>query len=381
MDQTYSLNFVNWDSAANQLLLNPRMPKEQMLRLQKILEECNWLKGHIWLCSSGSTSTASDQNKLIALSKEAILVSARAVNQFLNSTARDTWVNPLPVFHVGGLSIHARAFLSGAKLSVYSDKWDVKSFYELLKAANATLTSLVPAQVFDLVRAQLKAPDSIRAAVVGGGFLEQKLYLEAKALGWQLLPSYGMTECSSQIATAIPDSRELKILPHVELKIDQGGRICIKSEALLTTYAIETSTGFSYIDPKINGWLQTSDLGRISNGYLEILGREGDFIKVGGESVELIRLDQILERIKIEQSVAFDLALIPFPDSRLGHLIHLVVATDADNEAVQRLVDSFHAQVLPFERIRNIHKGVSIPRSPLGKLLRKRLIEQLIKRL
>jgi hypothetical protein len=37
--------------------------------------------------------------------------------------------------------------------------------------------ALVPAQVFDLEMDQLNSPDSLKAAVVGGGYLEQKLYL------------------------------------------------------------------------------------------------------------------------------------------------------------------------------------------------------------
>jgi len=40
-------------------------------------------------------------------------------------------------------------------------------------------------------------------------------------------------------------------------------------------------------------------------------------------------------------------------------------------------VEAFNAQVHPFERIRGVHRVDAIPRSPLGKLLRAQLAEQL----
>ena len=68
-------------------------------------------------------------------------------------------------------------------------------------------SSLVPAQVLDLVRAGLRPPPVLRAIVVGGGAISAELYRDARALGWPVLPSYGMTECCSQIATATHDGR------------------------------------------------------------------------------------------------------------------------------------------------------------------------------
>ena len=38
--------------------------------------------------------------------------------------------------------------------------------------------------------------------MTGGGALDPSLYKQARDLGWPLLPSYGLTECGSQVATA-----------------------------------------------------------------------------------------------------------------------------------------------------------------------------------
>jgi o-succinylbenzoate---CoA ligase len=176
---------IDWLSTDSHVLLNPRMPEEERRRLESLVVD---LPGHVWLATSGTTGAL----KLTALSKRALLASAAAVNRHLQSDDRDVWLCVLPTFHVGGLGIYARAFLSGAR--VVTSGWE-----------DVTLASLVPAQVTDLVRDRVEAPPSLRAVVVGGGALSEELYAAARALGWPLLPSYGMTECCSQVATATPE--------------------------------------------------------------------------------------------------------------------------------------------------------------------------------
>jgi acyl-CoA synthetase (AMP-forming)/AMP-acid ligase II len=104
---------------------------------------------------------------------------------------------------------------------------------------------------------------------------------------------------------------------------------------------------------------------------LRVFGRTADFVKIGGESVDLRRLDGILDSVR----GAVDAAVIAVRDERLGHVIHLAVASPATDSA-EPLVHAFNERVLPFERIRAVHRLDSIPRSPLGKLLRARLVAE-----
>jgi o-succinylbenzoate---CoA ligase len=57
------------------------------------------------------------------------------------------------------------------------------------------------------------------------------------------------------------------------------------------------------------------------------------------------------------------------PDDRLGSVIHLAAAT----QDVAAIVESFNARVFPYERIRAVRIVGRIPRTPLGKLLRRQL--------
>src|SRR5687768_13502196 len=89
---------IDWTSGESYVLLNPRMPREEEARLRSLVID---LQAHVWLATSGTTGAL----KLAALSKDALLASAAAVNRHLASDAGDVWCCVLPGFHVGGLGI------------------------------------------------------------------------------------------------------------------------------------------------------------------------------------------------------------------------------------------------------------------------------------
>jgi O-succinylbenzoic acid--CoA ligase len=301
----------------------------------------------VFVATSGTTGAM----KLVALSKRAILASAASVNARLDATRDDIWCCVLPTFHVGGLGIHARAHLTRSR--VRSMSWDPMAFAE----TDATLASLVPAQVHDLVRAKLKPPPSMRAILVGGGAFDRALSDEARALGWPMLATYGMSECASTVAV------EETLLEHLEARVEGDGRLAFRGASLFTGYASEDGL----IDPKIDGWFVSEDLGGVEGRILRLFGRGVDFAKIGGESVDLLRLDAVIRSIAGD-----DAAIVVVADERLGHVIHLVATRDASV-----IFDAFNARVAPFERARRVHVVDAIPRSPLGKLLRAQLAEMI----
>ena len=362
---------IDLASEATELLLNPRLPAEEKERLTRIVRDLPPLQSHVWVTTSGSSGAL----KLVALSKSALLASAAAVNQHLDARRGDVWLSPLPDFHVGGLGIRARAMLTASAV-VTLDRWSVKAFADLAEEEDITLTSLVPAQVVDLVAAAMHAPRSLRAIVVGGGALDPRLYRDARKLGWPLLPSYGLTEACSQVATAplaslagsaFPD---LEVLPHLEVRI-MDGRLALRGASLLTGYGLEENGAARFADPKVDGWFISEDAAEIAESAgrttLRPLGRSSDFIKIGGESSSLARLQEIAEAAA--RALGADAAVIAVPDERLGTVVHLAVSHGGVAEGVRH---AFDAKVLPFERARAVHV-LPIPRSPLGKLQREEL--------
>lgn len=390
-----SVDKLDWFDQDNLLLLNSRLPAAVRLHYEK---EWNRLvepefKGHIGIASSGS-SQSNKFNRVILIAKTALLASAAAVNRHLQSTRHDAWMKTLPDFHVGGLSVYSRSRLNGARvIESQLKKWEVSAFHRELSESGATLLSLVPTQLFDLVQSRLKSPHSLRYVIIGGGRLEPRLAQRAVELGWPVLASYGLTECGSQVATAREiGSEQLWPLDHVEVKIHPNspvelkegmpnapGRIGIRSPALFSAelYFDDLGKGEIRRRPSGDGFFVTEDRGELlSNGELLVFGRDSGFVKIGGESVSLLRLEDIFEKLRFELFPELDGALIAEPDARLGHQIQLFMSraqSDDESELGSRtllLVRAYNHHVLPFERIRKIHVIAKLPRSPLGKILK-----------
>ncbi|MES2855029.1 MAG: AMP-binding protein [Bdellovibrionota bacterium] len=361
---------VDWATGSNHLLLNPRLPIETKSRFEEAWKSFIEVRFQSLIGIATSGSTGEGTGRLVVLSKEALLTSADAVNRRLKSDESDVWYRTLPVFHVGGLGILARAHRSGAKvIESEAEKWNPSGFYEGLASSGATLLSLVPTQLFDLVSAGLRSPESLRAVVIGGGRLSEKLRLQAIGLGWPVLPSYGMTECCSQVATALSasDSR-MKVLDHAKIRLTEDGRIEVQSTSLLKAQISFDQRGVATLtDPKVDGWFTTEDVAEFgSDGELIVLGRAGDFVKIGGEGVVVSRLEDVLEKERLKLGISGDQVLMSAHDERLGAKIVLLTT----NPEVEELVDRFNESVLPFEAIRSVHEVEAIPRSALGKLLR-----------
>jgi O-succinylbenzoic acid--CoA ligase len=360
---------IDWESSDTNILLNPRLPREDTERVRELIDRAPLLQAHVWLTTSGSA----DRIKPVALAKHALLASAAAVNRHLESDGNDVWVNALPTFHVGGLGIYARAFSSGAGVETCSE-WSARAYHRLVTDAGATLSALVPTQVHDIVRATLTAPASLRAVVVGGGRLPDSLYRDARALGWPLLPSYGCTELGSQVATATLDSLDHDTVPpltrlsHVEVRVDVGGLLALRGPSLFTAYATERGLD----DGKHDGWWRSDDTGRADGDTLTVIGRIGDVFKIGGEIVSLAHLQSIADHARADLEIPGDAAAVAMPDERLGHTVQLLVAGMTDTD-VTRLLDAFNGLVLPYERARSTRVVEAILRSPLGKILRSQL--------
>lgn len=371
---------INFDSSENVILLNPRLPQEDHDSLRGLAlhaqQELDF-KSHVWFSTSGSTAESAQSVKLVALSKQALLASAQAVNRHFQVTAQDKWTQVLPRFHVGGFGIEVRAFLSASSVvpALKEGRWDADYFYSIVKEQVCTLAALVPTQVYDLVMGGHRAPPSLRAVVVGGGVLEKELFEKARALGWPVLPSYGMTETASQIATGSlaslqsSDYPAMELLPHAQARTNAEGYLEVRAESLLTCYAQNLGGAQNFWDPKKNGWLTTEDQGEVRGTELVISGRKKDYIKIGGEATNMSRLRTLLEEAVQRTNSAWSLrvTLIDLPSDRLGAEVHLVSALDSSQ--TQEILEAFTKLVLPFEKPRKIYYVDEIPRSDLGKIL------------
>lgn len=365
---------IDWLSPDTHIQLNPKKySREQQHHISGLLPQ---LPAHVWIESSGTTGAS----KWIALSKDAFLASAEAVNAHLQATLADRWLCAIPTFHVGGLSIFARAHLSGSVVvSMHERGWNAAEFVDLVHTEKVTLTSLVPTQVYDLVQAGLRAPKHLRAIVVGGAALSEELYFAARNLHWPVLPSFGMTECCSQIATASLSSLDenvypwFKILSHVDLRLNDVGCVEVKSAALASMVAyIDADNEVRIEDPRVDGYWPTRDQVILREGKLRFLQRLDDVVKIAGEQVSLGQLNALLKSFALSE----EQILLATPSARWGAQIDLVT-TKKQWETLEPVVAKYQQQVLPLERIQNIYFLEELPRTDLGKIKSQEILKQL----
>jgi o-succinylbenzoate---CoA ligase len=317
-----------------------------------------------------ATSGSEGLPKWVALSAEAMRVSARAVNDHLAATAEDRWLVALPEHHVGGYSILARAAESGAAVMRAPAKWKAELYAELCAEQGITLSSLVPTQVFDLVKQGLRGAPSLRAIVVGGGGLSQELGLAAQALGWPVLQSYGMTESASQVATqalrAEFDPTRLRVLPHWQVAVDDEQRLVLSGAALASGYVWQDGEAWQW-EPLRQPFV-TRDRVVLEEPWLRFLGREADMLKILGELVSLVPLQERLSAMTDKATLA------AVADERMGTALWL--AHELPEPEGLALMERYNASVRAYERCVKAVQ-MELPRSALGKIQRAELLRRI----
>ena len=367
MTNQFDSHHIDFYSSKNHTCLNEKNKSEY---IQSILERIPDNQSLILVPTSGTTGTP----KVVAIKKASFLNGAKAVNDFLAVTKDDIWINPLPLFHVGGLSIYARASLLSNTVIPFLE-WNASLFHKSIESSKATLTSLVPTQIFDLIQAELHAPPSLRAVLVGGGKLDRCLAHDALELGWPLILSFGMSETSALIAARKLSKSDIiknklyqmELLSHVEARLSDN-LLEVKSNALFEGYYSFLNTTLTFLDPKIDGWFQTEDKALLQEKTLTALGRITDSVKIRGELIEIDAVESLIKE-NLAASSAAHIALFAAPDLRTENKLILACERILTVEEVASIKNSL-PRFAPIEDTFHITK---IPRSSLGKVLKNEL--------
>lgn len=346
-------------SSSKPLVMNPGLPLTEIAELQ------DWVDGNVYCknCLLFSTSGSSGRRKWIVLSRAALLFSAQAVVRRFEITKNDVLGLALPIYHVGGFGLIARAWASGAKLAHFCEKWSAGKFTEWAEENSVTITSLVPTQVSDLVAQKCRASKKMRAVVVGGGRFDPKLQRQAQALGWPVLASYGMTETASQIATELPSEKGMKLFDNWETKVATDGRLSLRGSPLLSGMVQKSAGTYHFFDPKRDGWYETSDLVKVDGGMIKITARADRQVKILGELVNLVSIESFF-RVKLGCEVRIKAEA----DERAGASLHLS-AENCESVQLDIAVADFHHQCQGFERLAAWKSVGKLKRSALGKII------------
>jgi len=280
------------------------------------------------------TSGSSGSPKIVPLTFTNIAASLRSSRKRLGTGPDDRWLVCLPLSHVGGLSIIWRTLEAGGTAIVAP--FDPSG--AVIERLEPTIASMVPTMVHRLVDNNSAAIASIGLVLVGGAALDPFLWERCLQVGVHLVPTYGLTEAGSQVATAAPgdpdmssgwvgtplDDMEVLIvgLDHEPVGPGQTGLISVEGPAVFDGYLGEEYRGRRFI---------TSDLGRLDDERnLFIEGRIDDVIVSGGENVSLGRVAEIINGL----DGIDDVCAVGFADAEWGTVGGAMVVSDRDLESV-----------------------------------------------
>jgi acyl-CoA synthetase (AMP-forming)/AMP-acid ligase II len=217
----------------------------------------------------------------------------------------------------------------------------------------------------------------------------------------KFINAFGQTETASTITVLGPEDhliegtgeeREKKLkrlaqsigrpLPDVEVKIldEEGkelppgnvGEIVAKGPRIMKGYwhdELKTKQAFTP-----DGWLITGDRGWMDEeGYIFLAGRADDMIIRGGENISPEEVEDVLHsHPKVEEA-----AVIGVPDLEWGEQpTAIVVLKKGEVTTAEEIIEYCRSKLASFKRPRSVVFVDSLPRNPMGKVLRKALREQ-----
>jgi O-succinylbenzoic acid--CoA ligase len=299
--------------------------------------------------TSGTTAAP----KQVVLTHGNWLANALGSAVALGLDPAERWLCPMPLTHVGGLSIPIRSSIY-ATTAVVHGRFDIQWVLDDLMnpERRITLVSLVPTMLSRLLDAGLSRPPALRWVLLGGGPISGALLDRAAGAGVPVAPSYGMTETCSQIVTfGWP-------LPGAEVRVSSG-EVVVRGP-MVSAGALDQ-----------DGWLRTGDLGAFDEGgRLVITGRKADTIVTGGENVAPVEVEDVL----MGHPDVVDAGVFARPDVEWGEaVVASVVLHDGATVGPEEL-RVFCAERLAGFKVPKAFEFVSgLPRSQTGKLLRSEL--------
>jgi acyl-CoA synthetase (AMP-forming)/AMP-acid ligase II len=307
--------------------------------------------------------------------------------------APPTWINPMPLFHIGGAGLATVGVLARAGTHVIMPGFDVELFLELAEVEQGTLTLAVPTMLIAILEhPSLAGRDlsSLRTVLTGGSTVPTELVLRVqRELDARVLITFGQTECHGTMSMTQLDDTPEDIsatvgipFDHVDVKIadpETGatvaigapGEILVRGQQVMAGYYNEPAATAAAIDD--DGWLRFGDLGTMDQrGYLRVIGRLKDMVIRGGENIYPREIEDVLSH----HPDVGDVAVVGVPDATWGEEVAAVVRFAADiTEAPdpEALLAYCRERLAGYKCPRLWFYVTELPLTPSGKVIKHRL--------
>jgi long-chain acyl-CoA synthetase len=304
-------------------------------------------------------------------------------------------ITALPLYHIFSLTVNAlfMMYFGGENILITNPR-DIHAFIKTLKKNRwSAITG-----VNTLYNALLHHPDfssldfSHVKFALAGGMAVQRAVAERwkKATGIPLIEGYGLTE-TSPVATAnkldIKDYTGSIGMPlpstDIALRDDDGriapageaGELCVRGPQVMKGYWNRPEETAKVMDA--DGWLRTGDIARMDgNGLFYIVDRKKDMILVSGFNVYPNEIEDVVAR----HPGVLEVAAIGVPDEHSGEVVKLFVVKKDPSLTEEALKKFCHDELTGYKRPKYIEFRKELPKSNVGKILRRELRDEEKKR-
>ncbi|MFP7295883.1 long-chain-fatty-acid--CoA ligase [Neobacillus niacini] len=302
-------------------------------------------------------------------------------------------ISVLPMFHVYGLSCNA---LSGIRIGcnqLILPRFDVNELIELINREKPFQLTAVPTMIFALnshPQLEESAIKDIYYFSSGGAPLpvEQVKSFE-KRFGIRLADGYGLSETApSAISTppflprklgsvGIPiPGTEARIVRetqegYINVPVGEAGELILRGPQVMKGYWRRASDTQLVIR---DGWLFTGDIAKMDDdGYFYILDRKKDLIIASGYNVYPREIEEIIyQHAAVEEAIA-----VGIPDSYRGETVKAYVKVKAGaNVTPEQIIEFAKKYLAPYKVPKEIEFLTDLPKSSVGKLLRRMLRQE-----
>jgi len=296
-------------------------------------------------------------------------------------------LTPLPLYHIFSLTANLLAFaVFGGLNYLIPDPRDLHRLIRVIAAANITAIS----GVNTLFNALINAPEfaaldfgALRVAIGGGAAIQSEVAKRWRAItGTPLIEGYGLTEASpvvcinpllnpkiGTVGLPVP-STEVSIRDEAgnAVPVGESGEVWVRGPQVMQGYWRRPDETKAVLTA--DGWLLTGDIGAFdAEGYLKLLDRKKDMINVSGFKV----FPNEVEDVVMLNPGVLEAAVIGVPDAHSGQAVKLFVIKRDPALTKADLTDYLHGQLTGYKRPTIIEFVDHLPKSNIGKILRKEL--------
>jgi oxalate---CoA ligase len=333
------------------------------------------------LHTSGTTS----RPKQVPLRQRNLMASARTIGAHYELGRDDVSFSVMPLFHIHGLVASTFAAMSAGGAVIAPRRFTPTRFWPQAREHRATWLSAGPTlhqMILDKADDD-GPPDSLRFVRSCSSALSPALEERAeREYQVPMLQAYGMTEASHQMSSnplppaarkagsvGVPTGTQIGIADGNGNLLPDGtaGEVVIRGPGVMSGYvANPEATAAAFF----GDWFRTGDRGVLRDGYLFLEGRIKEMILRGGENIAPAEIEEVLmSHPAVRDAVCFGVA-----NEKYGELVGAAVTLTGDVETAD-LIDHCRQQLAAFKVPASIEVLEEIPRTPTGKVQRRRVGE------